>query len=47
MKQQFFKALGLSLVVAGAFGAGMWFMYFIMWYDVFTNLIEMLERVTA
>lgn len=46
MKQRLLKAVGLALALAGAFGAGMWFMYFIMWTDVFTKLIEMAEKVT-
>ena len=46
MKQRFVKAVGLALALAGAFGAGMWFMYFIMWTDTFTKLIEMAEKVT-
>lgn len=46
MKQSILKAVGLALALAGAFGAGMWFMYFIMWTDVFTKFIEMAEKVT-
>lgn len=46
MKQSILKALGLSLTIVGAFGLGMWFMYFIMWFDVYTNhLLPMVERV--
>lgn len=45
MKKVIAKALGLSLVIAGAFGAGMWFMYTIMWVDTFTKLIEFTGRV--
>ena len=39
------KAFGLALLIAAAFAAGMWFMYFIMWTDVFVKLIEMTEKV--
>lgn len=39
------KAIGLALVISAAFGIGMWFMYTIMWIDVFTKLMEMTERV--
>jgi len=46
MKQRLLKAVGLALALAGAFGAGMWFMYFMMWTDVFTKFIEMAEKVT-
>jgi len=45
VKRTIAKALGLSLVISGAFGAGMWFMYTIMWVDTFTKLIEFTERV--
>lgn len=47
MKQTYIRTIAFSLALAAAFGAGMWFMYFIMWADVFTNLIEMTERVFA
>jgi hypothetical protein len=45
MKRRVMKAVGLALALAGAFGAGMWFMYFIQWVGVFTKLIEMTEKV--
>lgn len=47
MKRRAIKAFGLALAIAASFGLGMWFMYFIMWVDVFTQLIEMTERVFA
>lgn len=46
MKQNNIRIIGLALALAGAFGFGMWFMYFIMWTDVFTKFIEMAEKVT-
>lgn len=45
MKRRVMKAVGLALALAGAFGAGMWFMYFMMWTDVLAKFIEMTERV--
>lgn len=39
------KAIGLALLTAAAFALGMWFMYFIMWTDVFVKFIEMAEKV--
>lgn len=45
MKQSFVRGIALALLVAAAFGIGMWFMYFIMWADVFVKFIEMAERV--
>lgn len=45
MKRRVMKAVGLSLALAGAFGAGMWFMYFIMLVDLFTSFMEMAEKV--
>jgi len=45
MKRRVMKAVGLALALAGAFGAGMWFMYFIQWVDVFTKFMEMTEKV--
>jgi hypothetical protein len=46
MKRRVINTIGITLALAGAFGLGMWFMYFIMWTDVFTNhLLPMVERV--
>lgn len=45
MKQRTLKAIGLALALAGAFGFGMWFMYFIQWVEVFTKFMEMTEKV--
>lgn len=45
--KRYVKAIGLALLIAAAFGIGMWFMYFIMWTDVFTKLIEMADKVFA
>lgn len=45
MKRSMIKKIGLALALAGAFGLGMWFMYFIMWTDVFTNhLLPAVEK---
>lgn len=43
--KRYVNAVGLALVIAGAFGIGMWFMYAIMWLDVFTKFMEMTEKV--
>lgn len=43
--KRYVKAIGLALLIAAAFGIGMWFMYFIMWTDVFTKFIEMADKV--
>jgi type IV secretory pathway TrbD component len=45
MKRRVVNAIGLALIIAAAFGIGMWFMYFIMWTDVFTKFIEMADKV--
>lgn len=46
MKRSIKNSIVLALALAGAFGLGMWFMYFIMWTDVFTNhLLPMVEKV--
>lgn len=46
MNRRMKNAIGLALALAGAFGLGMWFMYFMMWTDLFTNhLLPMVERV--
>lgn len=46
MKRISKNAIFMALALAGAFGLGMWFMYFIMWTDVFTNhLLPMVEKV--
>ena len=46
MKRHIKNNLFLALALAGAFGIGMWFMYFIMWTDVFTNhLLPMVDKV--
>lgn len=43
--KRYVKAVGTALALAGAFAIGMWFMYTIMWVDVFTKLMEMTEKV--
>jgi hypothetical protein len=43
--KRYVKAIGLAMLIAAAFGIGMWFMYFIMWTDVFTKFIEMADKV--
>lgn len=45
MKRRVMKAVGLALALAGAFGFGMWLMYFIQWVGVFTEFMEMAEKV--
>lgn len=45
MKQQVKNTILIALGMAGAFGLGMWFMYLILWGEVFTKLIEMTEKV--
>lgn len=46
MKRSVIRTVALALALAGAFGLGMWFMYFIMWTDVFTNhLLPMVDKV--
>lgn len=45
MKRRTVKAIGLALVIAGAFGLGMCFMYTIQWVGVFTEFMEMTEKV--
>lgn len=45
MKQRTLKAIGLALALAGAFGFGMWFMYFIQLIDLFTSFMEMADKV--
>ena len=47
MKQNLKNSILIAVALATAFGLGMWFMYFIMWADVFTKLIETLERISA
>lgn len=47
MKQNLKNSILIAVALAAAFGLGMWFMYFIMWADVFTKLIETLERISA
>jgi len=43
--KRYVKAIGLAMLIVAAFGIGMWFMYFIMWTDVFTKFIEMADKV--
>lgn len=47
MKHNLKNTVLLTIAMAAAFGLGMWFMYFIMWADVFTKLIETIERISA
>ena len=45
--KRYVKAIGLALVIAGAFGVGMWFMYLMMWTDLFIKFVEMADKVFA
>jgi hypothetical protein len=45
VKRRVTNTILLALALASAFGVGMWFMYFIMWADVFTKFIEMADKV--
>ena len=46
MKRSVKVGIGLALLVAASFAAGMWFMYWaVMWSDVLVKFIEMSEKV--
>lgn len=45
VKRRVLNAILMALALASAFGIGMWFMYFVMWTDVFVKFMEMAEKV--
>lgn len=47
MKRRVLNSFALALIIAGAFGLGMFFMYWLMWVDVLSQLIEAIEKVSS